>query len=71
MKAFKEKEKMLLSSIFSFSHNVFHPIKAIIIISATFILSFANAFNLDQAKIHSFGKELTLHQTTKIYTGPK
>ena len=27
MKTFWEKEKMLVTSIFSFSHNVFYPIK--------------------------------------------
>ena len=31
-------------------------------------LSSANAFNLDRVKISSFGKKLTLHQTTKCYT---
>ena len=34
----------------------------------TFILSSANAFNLDQSKNLSFGKELTLFYTTKMYT---
>ena len=31
-----------------------------------FILSSANAFYLDQSKILSFGKELTLYQMTKF-----
>ena len=34
--------------------------------SFTFMLSTANAFNLDQSKIFSYGKELTLSQTTKF-----
>ena len=55
-----EKEKMLVTSIISFFHIVFYPIKEIIIILRTLILSSANAFNLDQAKILSFGKVLTL-----------
>ena len=38
--------------------------------SFTFILSSANAFNLDQSKILSFGKGLSLYQTTKIQIGP-
>ena len=55
---------MLVPSIFSFSHIVFYPIKEIkIIILTTFILLSANAFNLDQAKILLFGKELTLSNT--------
>ena len=57
-----EKEKMLVTSIFSFSHDVFYSIKKRkIVILATFYLASANAFNLDTSKILSFGKEL---QTT-------
>ena len=40
--------------------------KTKIIILANFILSSANAFNLEQSTILSFGKELTLSQTTKF-----
>ena len=36
-----------------------------IIILATFTMSSANAFNLDQSKILPFGKEPSLYQTTK------
>ena len=48
---------MLVTSIFSFSHNVFCAEREIII-SAPFILSSENSFNLDQSKILPFGKEL-------------
>ena len=48
-----EKEKMLLTSIFSFSHNVFYRYPRQKFLSA-------NAFNLDQSKILPFGKELSL-----------
>ena len=43
---------MLATSVFSFSHNVFYSTlsKTEIIIYVTFILSSANAFNLDKAK---------------------
>ena len=41
-----------------------------IIILTTPILLSANAFNLDQAKVLLFGKELTHYQTTKFCTGP-
>ena len=52
-------EKAGFENIFSFSHNVFYPIREReIIISATFILSAANAFNLYQCKILPFGKGL-------------
>ena len=35
--------------------------------SVTFILSSANAFNLDQSEILSFGKELNLHHTIPTF----
>ena len=49
---------MLVTSIFSISNNVFNAIKDKIIILDNFILSSANAFNLVQSRILSFGKEL-------------
>ena len=53
-----EKEKILATSIFSFTHHVFFTLpKTEIIISVT--LSSANAFNLVQSEILSFGKELS------------
>ena len=59
-----EKEKMLATSIFSFSHNVFYSFKKNIIILATSDLLSADAFSLVQPKMLSFGKELTLSQTS-------
>ena len=49
---------MLVTSIFSFSHNVFHQSQTEICFKVSFILSSANAFNLDQSKNLSFGKVL-------------
>ena len=61
LKILREKEKMLLvTSIFSVSHNVFHPIKDQNHLFKYFILSSANAFNLDRSKILLFGKELII-----------
>ena len=60
---------MLVSSIFSFSHNVFYHFQKKFNFSVTFILSSANAFYLDQSKILLFGTELkkrTLFQMTTI-----
>ena len=52
-KKLHEKEKMLVTSIFSFSPNVDY----FIIILETFSLSSAKlSFNLDKAKILSFGR---------------
>ena len=54
-----EKEKMLATSIFSFSHNVFYTIKETeIIIYVTFILLSANALNLDKVKFLLSGNGL-------------
>ena len=50
LKTLWEKEKMLVASIFSFSHNVFNPIK-----DKNHHFKY---LNLDQYKILSFGKEL-------------
>ena len=52
----EKKEQMLVTNILFFSHNALNLIKAKIINSATFILSSANAFNFDLAKILLFGK---------------
>ena len=60
-KTFWEKEKMLVTSIFSFSHNVFHPSPQKINFSVTFILLSASPFSLDRSKNLSFGKELKLY----------
>ena len=57
LKTFWEKEKMLVTSIFSFSHNVFYSYHKTNF-NISFILVFANTFNLDFSKILSFGKEL-------------
>ena len=56
----EKKEKMLVTSIFSFSHNVFDPSQTKLIFSFTFILLSANASNLDQSKILSFGEKLRM-----------
>ena len=51
---------MLVTSILSFSHGVFYPIKEIkkIIILTTYILLSANSLTVDQAKILLSGKRL-------------
>ena len=52
-------EKMLVASIFSFSHSVFYYVKERNHQSSNlFNLSSANAFNLVKSKILLFGKEL-------------
>ena len=71
------KREMLVIKIFSFSHNVFYPFKNKFQFFSHLFLSSANAFNLDQSKISSFGKELIevwrcspLSMLTQYYTNP-
>ena len=60
LKTLWEKEKMLVTSIFSFSHSVFYPVSdRNHHLSYSFFLSSANAFNLVTCKILLFGKQLT------------
>ena len=44
MKTFLEKEKILVTSIFSFFHNIFYPSSKNLNFSFAFILLAANAF---------------------------
>ena len=58
MKTLQEKEKMLVTSIFSFSHHVFYPYQIKFqFFKYIYFVMYENAFNLDQSKIWSFGKE--------------
>ena len=57
MKTLWEKEKMLVTSIFSFFHNVSYPfIHNQISIFEPHLFSLCKCFNLDKSKILSFGK---------------
>ena len=51
-----EKEKMPVTSIFFFSHNVFYPLEDNFNIWETFHLSSANSLNLGKPKILLSGK---------------
>ena len=48
----------------------FQPFQRQIIVLSTFTLSSANALNLDQSVILSFGKELTLYHILEFETCP-
>ena len=77
MKTLREKEKMLVTSIFSFSLNVLYPTKERNNHLSAFNLSSANAFNLVQSKILLFGKEISSplvlapYHTTKSFNHPE
>ena len=67
LKTLGKKEKMLVTSVFSFSNNVFYPTREReIIISATVILSSVDVFNLGQL----FGIELTLYHSIPTFNDP-
>ena len=57
---------MQVTSIFSFSHNVFFPSLYKFQVSITFILSSVNAFNLGRSRILSFGEELNIIQSINL-----
>ena len=54
-----EKKKMLVTNIFLLLQKCFLPIPKTTSVVKSIILSSANAFNFDQSKNLSFGKELT------------
>ena len=64
---------MLFTSIFFLFQQCLFSIlpKSKFNFSFKFILSSANAFSLNQSKILSFGKELTLYQTILTFKDPK
>ena len=66
-----EKEKMLVTSIFSFFHHVFTIPYTNFNFWATFILSLQNAFDLNNYKIFSLGKEFTLYHTIQTFNDLK
>ena len=60
LKTLWEKEKLLVTSNFSFSHSVFYPLRELSVISSNLKLSSANSFNLEESKMLSFGKGLNI-----------
>ena len=66
LKTLWEKEKLLVTSNFSFSHNVFYPLRELSVISSNLKLSSANSFNLEESKMLSFGKGLNTCNTILI-----
>ena len=64
-------KKMLVTSIFSFSQNIFNPSKTEIFTLVTPFLSSAHASNLAESQILSFGKDLTLYHTILTFNDPE
>ena len=68
LKTLWNKKKIVVTSISPFP-TMFSPLsKTNFKFSITFILSSANAFNFDQSKFFSFGKELILSLTPDLET---
>ena len=59
-----EKEKLLIMSNFSFSHCAFYPFEEISSIFIKFEIVISKLFQFGRAWNLSFGKQLTLYQTT-------
>ena len=57
LKTLLEKEKILVTSIFSFSHDDFNPIKDKFQVWESLNLSSVNAFNLDKSKNVLYGNQ--------------
>ena len=55
-----EKEKMLVTSIFSFSHNVFHPSQKEILYWSSVYFFVCKCFQLDQSRTLFFVKGLII-----------
>ena len=56
LKTLKEKEKLLITSNFSFSHSVFYLLENFLPFSSSLKLSSANSFSLEESKICCLGK---------------
>ena len=56
LKTLLEKEKLLVTSNFSFSHSVFHPFGELLPFLSNMKLSSANSFSLEESKICCLGK---------------
>ena len=63
-----EKEKLLVTSNFSFSHSVLYLLGVLTAISQNVKLSSANSLSLEESKTCCLGKDKTLLQTTN--SGP-
>ena len=80
LKTLWEKEKMLVTSIFSFSHNVYYSFHNKIKFLSQIFLSSAHAFSLELSRILPFGLNYLLLLTNmkvpnkciaKVHTAPR
>ena len=72
LKTLWEKEKLLVTSNFFFSHSVFYPFEELSAIFIKFRIVICKPFQFGIVENLSFGKELTLYKTfndpEKLYT---
>ena len=62
LKTLWEKEKILVTSIFSFLHIAFYTPNKTLIVLVMFIMSSANALNLDLSLMICFGEKLFVYK---------
>ena len=71
LKTLQGKEKIPVTNIFSFAHNVFHPVKdKFFIIKKNFDFQSTNVMNLDESKIlifHTDSSYITYHNIHSIF----
>ena len=67
LKTLWEKEKLLVTSIFSFSHSVFNPFGELSAIFVKLTIVVCKLFQFGRVLNLSFGKGLILHYTTFRY----
>ena len=66
LKTLREKEKLLLTSNFSFSHNVFYPLREHSAIFIKFKIVVCKLFHFGRVQNLSFGKGLNLLRETSV-----
>ena len=71
LKTLWEKQKMLVTSIFCFSHNVFYPSQKEFLFWSYIYLVICKYFQLDQSENLSFGKELSLCHIIQTFKNPE
>ena len=67
LKTLREKEKLLVTSNFSFSHSVFYPFGKLSTIFTEFEIVVCKLFQFGQSEIMSFGKGLNLEKEHSFF----
>ena len=71
LKTLREKEKLLVTSNFSFSHSVLHPFRELSAIFVKLKIVVYKLFQFGRVQNLLFGKGLTLYQTFLCFNKPE